>query len=69
MSWDSTLGSRLVVPQGFKWIHPWPSADGKRIAYEDTDGAGLHYPGYVQLSDGQAFRVSSRVTCWTGVCA
>ena len=60
LSWDATLGSRDVVPQGFKWIHPWPSADGTRIAYEDVDSKGYHHPGYVQISDGQAIRVSSR---------
>ena len=58
--WDPTTGTRLAVPQGFRWIHPWPSADGKRIAYVDADAKGNHFPGYVRLSDGQAIRVSSR---------
>jgi hypothetical protein len=26
----------------------------------DVDSTGLHHPGYLQVSDGQAFRVSSR---------
>jgi hypothetical protein len=59
-SWDATAGTRVVVPQGFRWIRPWPSADGKRIAYVDADSKGNHFPGYVQPSVGQAFRVSSR---------
>lgn len=59
-SWDPTSGARVVVPQGFRWVRPWTSADGKRIAYVDTDSKGYHYPGYVQASDGQAIRVSSR---------
>jgi hypothetical protein len=48
----------VVVPQGLKWIHPWPSADGKRIAYEDINGEGNHFAGYVRVSDQQAFRLS-----------
>lgn len=59
-SWVPGKITAVVVPQGFRWIHPWPSADGKRIAYVDADGTGNHFPGYVQLSDGQAFRVSPR---------
>jgi Tol biopolymer transport system component len=59
-SWDPTNGAKVVTFQGFRWIHPWPSADGKRIAYVDTDNVGYHYPGYAQLSDGQAIRVRSR---------
>lgn len=59
-SWDPTTGTKIVTFQGFRWIHPWPSADGKRIAYVDVDNVGYHYPGYVQLSDGQAIRVRSR---------
>jgi hypothetical protein len=59
-SWDPTAGLKTVVFQSFRWIHPWPSADGKRIAYVDVDQAGYHYPGYVQPSAGQAFRVASR---------
>lgn len=59
-SWDPTRGTHLVIAQGFAWIHPWASADGKRIAYVDVDAKGYHYPGYVQISDGQAIRVSSR---------
>jgi hypothetical protein len=59
-SWDPIGGTKVVTFQGFSWIHPWPSADGKRIAYVDADNVGYHYPGYVQLSDGQAIRVRSR---------
>ncbi len=60
-AWDAAGGTtRTVVPQGFRWIHPSTSADGNRIAYVDLDGKGNHFPGYVQLADGQAFRVSSR---------
>jgi hypothetical protein len=44
----------MVIPQGFRWIHPRPSADGLRIAYTDPDGAGNHLAGYVRLSDEQA---------------
>jgi len=58
--WDPTTGTKTVVFQGFRWIHPWPSADGKRIAYVDLDGVGNHYPGYIQMSNGQPIRVSSR---------
>lgn len=60
LSWDATVGSRILVPQSFRWIHPWPSADGLRIAYVDADSNGYHYPGYVQTADGQAIRVSTR---------
>jgi Tol biopolymer transport system component len=57
-AWDPTHGVRVVVPQGLRWIRPWPSADGKLIAYEDTDNVGNHFPGYLRLADSQAFRVS-----------
>ncbi|MEP6753588.1 MAG: hypothetical protein ABI959_12665 [Candidatus Dormiibacterota bacterium] len=59
-SWDASVGTHLVIAQGFGWIHPWAGADGKRIAYVDVDSKGYHFPGYMQLSDSQAFRVSSR---------
>jgi len=59
-SWDPTGATHVIVPQGFKWIRPWPSADGKLIAYVDAGTAGNHFPGYVRLSDKQAIRVSTR---------
>jgi hypothetical protein len=59
-AWDIAFGAVSIVPQGFRWIHPWPSADGTRIAYVDADSKGNHFPGYVRVSDGQAIRVSSR---------
>jgi Tol biopolymer transport system component len=59
-SWDPSGATHVVVPQGFRWIHPWPSSDGKLIAYVDADSKGNHYPGYVRLSDKQAIRVSTR---------
>ena len=59
-SWDPTGATHVVIPQRFKWIHPWPSPDGKLIAYVDAGTAGNHFPGYVRLSDKQAIRVSTR---------
>jgi hypothetical protein len=58
LAWNPTSGARVVVPQGFRWIRPSPSADGKRIVYEDADGAGNHFAGYLRLADNQAFRLS-----------
>jgi Tol biopolymer transport system component len=58
-AWDTTTGSRVVIPQGIRWIHPWPSPDGSRIAYVAADFKGNHFPGYVDLSNDQAIRVSS----------
>jgi hypothetical protein len=56
--WDPTSGPQIVVPQGLAWIHPWPSADGNRIAYEDANGVGNHFAAYLRLADKQALRIS-----------
>ncbi len=48
--WDPTNGAHLAVP-GLSWIHPWPSADGLRIAYTTADANGNHFPGYIRLDD------------------
>lgn len=64
--WDAEHGSHVVVPQGFRWIHPWASRDGKWIAYVDADSKGNHFPGYVSLASEQAFRVSSRPATGAG---
>ena len=58
LAWDPNNGARVVVPQGLRWIHPSPSADGKRIVYEDADGAGNTFAGYLRLADRHAFRLS-----------
>jgi hypothetical protein len=36
------------------WSHPWPSADGLRIAYTTGDGTGNHHVGYMRLADQPA---------------
>ena len=60
-AWVAPGGTiQTVIPQGFRWNHPWPSADQTRIAYVDTDGKGNHFPGYVFLPNKQALRVSPR---------
>ncbi len=49
-SWDPKSDVQVVVP-GLAWIHPWPSADGLRIAYTAADGTGNHHAGYLRLTD------------------
>jgi hypothetical protein len=58
--WDATLGQQVVVPQGLAWIHPHPGADGKRIVYEDANGAGNHFAAYLTLATKQAVRISPK---------
>jgi hypothetical protein len=57
-AWDPTSGAKNVVPQGLAWIHPWASADGNRIAYEDANGVGNHFAAYLRMADKQALRIS-----------
>lgn len=52
-AWDPTNGVQLVVA-GLSWSHPWPSADGLRIAYTTGDGTGNHHVGYMRLADQPA---------------
>jgi hypothetical protein len=60
LAWNPASGARVVIPQGPRWVHPWPSADGRRIVYEDADGAGNYVAAYLRLADNQAFRLSPR---------
>jgi hypothetical protein len=49
-TWDPTNGAQLFIP-GLRWIHPWASADGLRIAYTTVNPNGNHFAGYIRLDD------------------
>jgi len=55
--WDPTKGEKLDVP-GLSWIHPWPSADGLRIAYTTVNANGNHFPGYFRLDTAAGIQLS-----------
>jgi WD40 repeat protein len=49
-TWDPTSGARLIV-RGLKWIRPWASADGRRIAYMTVMTNGVnHVAWYLRLT-------------------
>ncbi|HCG00336.1 MAG TPA: hypothetical protein DEV93_07300 [Chloroflexi bacterium] len=55
--WDPTKGEQLDVP-GLSWIHPWPSADGLRIAYTTVNANGNHFPGVFGLDTPAGIQLS-----------
>src|SRR6266849_959707 len=55
-AWDPASGVQVVAP-GLAWINPWPSADGKRIAYSTADAKGNHFAAYLRLTDQPATQV------------
>jgi hypothetical protein len=58
MSWDAS-GQVATVAAGLSWIHPWPSADGKHIAYTTLDAQGNHKAAVMDLGGGPAIQLSA----------
>jgi hypothetical protein len=58
MSWDPSA-QVATAAAGLSWIHPWPSADGKHIAYTTLDAQGNHKAAVMDLSGGPAIQLSA----------
>lgn len=57
-SWDPA-GQIGNVAAGLSWIHPWPSADGSRVAYSILDAQGNHKAAVLDLGGGPTIQLSS----------
>jgi dipeptidyl aminopeptidase/acylaminoacyl peptidase len=54
----SPSGSVATVAAGVSWIHPWPSADGSRIAFSVLNAQTNHVAEVLDLTSGATHQLS-----------
>lgn len=57
-SWDAS-GKVRTVAAGVAWVHPWASADGKRVVYTTVNSNGNHQAAVLILAGATLHPLSS----------